>query len=209
MSGEWRVEKMRISFIRHGRLNNVTESMTVSSFHKWMERYDLDGIEKSMDIPIMTVEVIESAKLIVTSDQKRAVQSAAELTNSLSFIQSSLFREAEVPSSFFVPKWVKCKPEVWTFIGRTLWMIGYSKGVESYREVQGRAKQAADILVGYALVHGQIALIGHSYFNTMIGAELRARGWSGPPIFHGKPWSCTEYTFHEAMNGNILNTNLT
>ncbi|PEY35192.1 histidine phosphatase family protein [Bacillus cereus] len=200
---------MRISFIRHGRLHNVTESMTVSSFRKWMERYDLEDMEKSKDIPTKTIEAIESAKLIVTSDQKRAVQSAAELTNSLSFIQNSLFREAEVPSKFFIPEWVKCKPEVWTFMGRALWMIGYSKDVESYREAQGRAKQATDTLVGYALVHGHIALIGHSYFNTMIGAELRARRWSGPPIFHRKPWSCTEYTFHEAMNGNILNTNLT
>ncbi|MGM2836830.1 histidine phosphatase family protein, partial [Bacillus cereus group sp. Bce025] len=24
-----------------------------------------------------------------------------------------------------------------------------------------------------------------------------------------EPWGCTTYTFHEAMNGNILNTNLT
>ncbi|MEY8348317.1 histidine phosphatase family protein [Bacillus cereus] len=200
---------MRISFIRHGRLHTVTELMTASSFHKWMERYDLEGIEKSKDIPIETIEAIESAKLIVASDQKRAVQSAAELTNSLSFIQHSLFREAKIPSEFFVPEWVKCRPEVWTLIGRTLWMIGYSKDVESYREAQGRAKQATDTLVGYALVHGHIALVGHSYFNMMIGAELRARGWSGPPIFHRKPWSCTKYTFHEAMNRNILNTNLT
>lgn len=209
MSGEWRVEKMRISFIRHGRLNNVTELMTVSSFRKWMERYDLASMEKSTDIPIDTIEAIESAKLIVTSDQKRAVQSAAELTNSLSFIQSALFREAEVPSSFYIPKWVKCKPAVWIFIGRTVWIVGYSKGVESYREAQERARQAADTLVGYALVHGHIALVGHSYFNAMIGYELRTRGWSGPPVFHRKPWSCTEYTFREAMNGNILSTNLT
>ncbi|WP_459500954.1 histidine phosphatase family protein [Bacillus sp. C1] len=200
---------MRISFIRHGRLRNVTESMTVSSFHKWIEEYDVASMEKRTDIPIETIEAIESAKLIVTSDQTRAVQSAAKLMGSLSFIQSALFREAEVPSSFYVPPWVKCRPEVWTFIGRTLWVVGYSKGVESCREAQGRAKQATDMLVGYACVHGHIALIGHSYFNTMIGAELRARGWSGPPIFHRKPWSCTEYTFHEAMNGNILNTNLT
>ncbi|WP_410981837.1 histidine phosphatase family protein [Bacillus cereus] len=200
---------MRISFIRHGRLNNVTESMTASSFREWMKRYDLEGMEKSENIPIETIEAIESAKLIVTSDQKSAVQSAAELTGSLSFIQSALFREAQVPSSFLVPKWVKCKPEVWMFIGRALWTTGYSKDVESYREAGERAKQAADTLIGYALIHGCIALVGHSYFNTMIGAELRARDWSGPPIFHRKPWGCTEYTFHEAMNGNILNTNLT
>ncbi|MRS07279.1 histidine phosphatase family protein, partial [Bacillus anthracis] len=26
---------------------------------------------------------------------------------------------------------------------------------------------------------------------------------------HREPWGCTTYTFHEAMNGNVLNTNLT
>ncbi|KEK23617.1 hypothetical protein [Bacillus gaemokensis] len=200
---------MRISFIRHGRLNSVTEAMTIASFREWMERYDVIDIVKGTEIPIETVEATESAKLIVTSDQKHTVQSAAELTGSLSFIQSPLFREAEIPPGFFAPKWVRCKPKVWTVIGRTLWIIGYSKQVESYRAAQMRAKQAADTLVGYTLVHGHIALVGHTYFNTMIGAELRARGWSGPPVFHRKPWGCTEYTFHEAMNGNILNTNLT
>ena len=200
---------MRISFIRHGHLNSVTEYMTVASFREWMERYDSSGMIQGADIPIETIEAIESAKLIVTSDQKRAVQSAAELTKSLFFIQSPLFREVEVPSRFSVPKWIKCKPKVWTLIGRTLWTVGYSAGVESYQEAQERAKQAADTLVGYALVHGHVALVGHGYFNTMTGTELRARGWSGPLIFHRKPWGCTTYTFHEAMNGSVWNTNLT
>ena len=33
-------------------------------------------------------------------------------------------------------------------------------------------------------------------------------GWFGSPILHRKPWGCTTYTFHEAMDGNILNTNI-
>ena len=41
-------------------------------------------------IPTETREAVEAAKLIVTSDQKCAVQSAAELMDSLSFIQFSL-----------------------------------------------------------------------------------------------------------------------
>ncbi len=147
--------------------------------------------------------------MIVTSDQRCAVQSAAELTDSLSFMQNTLFREAEVPTSFYAPKWLKCKPNVWMFIGRTVWILGYHKGVESYKEVRERARQAACLLHRYALVHGSIALVGHNYVNVMIGAELRAMGWSGSPILHREPWGCTTYTFHEAMNGNILNTNLT
>ncbi|EOW9526811.1 histidine phosphatase family protein [Bacillus cytotoxicus] len=200
---------MRISFIRHGRLNHCVTPMTVTAFHEWLKCYDEEDMRAEESIPRETIEAIESSNLVVTSNQKRAVQSAGELTNSLSFIQNKLFREVEVPSHFFAPKWIKCKPKIWTIVGRTLWIIGYSKGVESYREARERAKQAADTLIGYALVHGHIALVGHSYFNTMIGTELRTRGWVGPPIFHRKPWGCTEYTFHEALNGTKLKTNLT
>ncbi|WP_025150967.1 histidine phosphatase family protein [Bacillus sp. H1a] len=200
---------MRISFIRHGRLNSAIEPMTITSFHEWLKRYDGDNGSRECNIPIETIEAIESAKLIVSSDQRRAVQSAAELMDSLSFIQSSLFREVEVPSTFFAPSWFKCKTGTWFFIGRALWMVGYHKEVESYKEARERAREAANMLHRYALVHGRIALVSHSYFNTMIGTELRAMGWSGPPIFHRKPWGCTAYTFHEAMNGNVLNTKLT
>ncbi|MEF7634120.1 histidine phosphatase family protein [Bacillus thuringiensis] len=200
---------MKISFIRHGRLDCTIEPMTVTSFHEWIKGYDLHTITEKQPIPLETREAIEVAKLIVTSDQKCAVQSAAELMDSLCFIQNSLFREAAVPASFYAPKWLKCKLNVWMCIGRALWILGYHKNVESYKEVRERARQAAYVLHRYALVHGSIALVGHNYFNSMIGTELRAMGWSGSPILHRKPWGCTTYTFHEAMDGNILNTNLT
>ncbi|MES5942910.1 MULTISPECIES: histidine phosphatase family protein [unclassified Bacillus cereus group] len=200
---------MKISFIPHGRLDRTIERMTVTSFHEWMKGYDLHAITEKVPIPMETMEAIEAAKLIVTSDQRCAIQSAAELMNSLSFMQNSLFREAEISTNFYAPTWLKCKPNVWMFIGRTLWILGYHKGVESYKEVRERARQAAYLLHRYALVHGSIALVGHNYINAMVGAELRAMGWSGAPILHRKPWGCTTYTFHEAMDGNVLNTKLT
>ncbi|MDA2381363.1 histidine phosphatase family protein [Bacillus cereus] len=200
---------MKISFIRHGRLDCTIEPMTVTSFHEWMKGYDLHTITEKQPIPLETREAVEVAKLILTSNQKCAVQSTAELMDSLSFIQNSLFREAAVPATFYAPKCLKCKLNVWMCIGRALWILGYHKNVESYKEVRERARQAAYVLHRYALVHGSIALVGHNYFNSMIGTELRAMGWSGSPILHRKPWGCTTYTFHEAMDGNILNTNLT
>ncbi|OUB83820.1 histidine phosphatase family protein [Bacillus thuringiensis serovar medellin] len=200
---------MKISFIRHGRLDCTIEPMTVTSFQEWMKGYDLHTVIEKQPIPLETREAVEVAKLIVTSDQKCAVQSAAELMDSLSFIQNSLFREAAVPASFYAPKWLKCKLNVWICIGRALWILGYHKDIESYKEVRERARQAAYVLHRYALVHGSIALVGHNYVNVMIGAELRAMGWSGSPILHREPWGCTTYTFQEAMDGNILNTNLT
>ena len=55
--------------------------------------YDLHTITEKQPIPLETREAVEVAKLIVTSDQKCAVQSAAELMDSLCFIQNSLFKE--------------------------------------------------------------------------------------------------------------------
>lgn len=37
---------MKISFIRHGRLDRTIEPMTVTSFHEWMKGYDLHTINK-------------------------------------------------------------------------------------------------------------------------------------------------------------------
>ena len=38
---------MKISFIRHGRLDRTIEPMTVTSFREWMKGYDLHTIAKS------------------------------------------------------------------------------------------------------------------------------------------------------------------
>ena len=82
---------MKISFIRHGRLDRTIEPMTVTSFHEWMKGCDLHTtITEKASIPLETREAVEAAKLIVTSDQRCAVQSAAELMDSLSFIQNPL-----------------------------------------------------------------------------------------------------------------------
>ena len=93
---------MKISFIRHGRLDRTIEPMTVTFFREWMKGYDLHTITEKAPIPMETREAVEAAKLIVSSDQRCAVQSAAELVDSLSFIQNSLFREAEIPASFML-----------------------------------------------------------------------------------------------------------
>ena len=79
---------MKISFIRHGRLDRTIEPMTVTFFREWMKGYDLHTITEKAPIPMETREAVEAAKLIVSSDQRCAVQSAAELVDSLSFIQN-------------------------------------------------------------------------------------------------------------------------
>lgn len=201
--------EIQISFIRYGHLDMQNETMTITEFQTWMEAYGSIDIMKGDMISRETIEVVRAAKLVVSSDSKQAVQSAVTLTESLSFIQSPLFREAVVPSYFPVPSWLKCRYNTWVLLGRVLWVMGYSKGVESYGEAKLRAKQAADTLVGYVTVFQRIVLVGHGYFNMLIGLELRARGWNGLPTFKVKPWECTVYTFHKVIEGDMLKTTFT
>lgn len=93
---------MRISFIRHGRLDSTIEPMTIISFREWMKQYDLGTTVKETPIPIETIEMIESAKLVVTSDQRRAAQSTAELTDSLSFVQNPLLGKLKFQRVFML-----------------------------------------------------------------------------------------------------------
>lgn len=200
---------MKISFIRYGPLDAANEAITATQFQQWLETYNDSNIKQTTYVPERTMQVIRNAKLVVSSDSKQTIQSAVKLTDSFSFIQSPLFREALIPSQLPAPKWFKCKRRAWITFGRTLWIMGHAKGVESYDEVKIRAKQAADTLIGYAMVFQHIVLVGHSYFNMLIGLELRARGWSGPPIFQAKPWGCTVYTFHKAIEGDMLKATFT
>lgn len=39
---------MRISFIRHGRLESTIEPMTIISFREWMKQYDLGTTVKKL-----------------------------------------------------------------------------------------------------------------------------------------------------------------
>ncbi|MFX3661524.1 MAG: histidine phosphatase family protein [Ectobacillus sp.] len=175
--------------------------MNIRQFEGWMQRYEEEGIIAEDQIPIQTVKAVRSAKLIASSPEKRATQSAALLTGSLTFVQNPLFREVALPLSPPVPEWIKLKPGGWFVVSRAFWLAGYSKNVESYEQARQRAKQATDLLIGYALCYQKVVLVGHSFFNSMIAKELKVRGWIGPALQNREYWGCTTYKYNKALEG--------
>ncbi|MFD3447516.1 hypothetical protein ACFDTO_23270 [Microbacteriaceae bacterium 4G12] len=192
---------MQISLIRHGRSIVHSDFMNVEQFQAWIEQYNQEGIRSEAKFPPKTVAAIESAKFILSSDSKQAIQSATLLTHSLSFIQNKIFREAEIATYVPMPTWLKLKPRLWLTLGRTFWLVGYGEDVETYDEAKFRAKQAADLLIGYALCYQKVVLIGHRFFNMMIAKELRQRGWTGPLFLNQQHWGCTTYQYHKVLEG--------
>jgi broad specificity phosphatase PhoE len=190
---------MQISLIKHGR-SSLQSSMNVKQFQEWLERCNQEGDVQKEQVPADTVEAIHAAKLVVASASAQAIQSAALLTDSLSFVQNPIFCEVNLPV-LSVPKWMKMKPDSWVFIHRAMWLAGYTKNTETYEQVRFRAKQAVDLLVGYALCYQKVALVGHGFFNSMIAKELKQRGWVGPVFMNQEHWSSNTYKYPKAFEG--------
>ena len=63
--------------IRHGK-SLLTENDKISGFEfkKWVEKYDYNGVIKESTYPSTTLEKVATANIVITSDLKRAVESA-------------------------------------------------------------------------------------------------------------------------------------
>ncbi|WP_416825565.1 histidine phosphatase family protein [Ectobacillus polymachus] len=200
---------MKISLIKHGRKEMTSDFMNARQFRKWLVQYNKKNILPEKNIPNDTVEAIRSAKIVLSSTATSAIQTATLLTDSLSFVQNPIFDETDLPFVIKVPQWVKLKPSGWITMSRTLWMAGFSNHIESYAQATHRAKQATDLLIGYALCYDRVALVGHDYFNTMIAKELRKRGWSGPMLVSYDYWDTATYEFPKALEGRKQGFGLT
>lgn len=68
---------MEISLIRHGKSKCTKNNrITCKEFKDWVERYDYNGVFEENSYPSDTLEKISTANIVITSDLKRAVESA-------------------------------------------------------------------------------------------------------------------------------------
>ena len=71
------------------------------------------------------------------------------------------------------------RPRHWNALGRIAWMLGWSRGRESWPAARHRSKLAAARLAELAHDHGSVLLVGHGLLNILIQCALRATGWTG------------------------------
>lgn len=185
---------MEITLIRHGRSQLVeNDKMTGLDFMQWVEKYDNHGVFEESTYPSETIEKIAAAKIVVTSDLKRAIESAKLLNPAVTGISDPIFRETELPS--VAMKLLKIKPNIWAVLLRILWLCGYSHECESLTDAKLRALKAAQQLMDLAEEHGSVALVGHGFINSFIAKELQKKGWTGKRNTSAKHWNCTSYKF--------------
>ncbi|PAE22747.1 histidine phosphatase family protein [Bacillus sp. 7894-2] len=185
---------MEITLIRHGRSAHIeNHRMSSREYKKWVEMYDLLGILEGEICPADAIEKGATTSILLTSDLRRAIESARTLNPSAKIQSDPLFREMDLPVPDMNFPGVRLRPNTWAVILRLLWICGYSQGCESYFDAKKRAKQASLKLTSFAREHQHAVLIGHGFFNLYIAKELQKAGWTGMRRTGSKHWNAVTY----------------
>ena len=83
---------MEISLVRHGRSAHVSRQwITAAHFLDWVTAYDAAGVLPEANHPVHTKQKIAEARLVVTSDLTRSIESAAQLNPEANSLQARFF----------------------------------------------------------------------------------------------------------------------
>lgn len=168
---------MQITLLRHGKpafeLKGKVRARELGSI---VESYDLSGIA---DLPLdETVLAVQSSQFVVCSHLPRSIESAKALGFSDIHLQDSLFGETTIPH--FSRGSLSLPIGAWVVLLRVLWLFGFSKNGESFKQAKNRARLAANKLIALAETHHDVLLVGHGFINHCIAKKLKNRGWKMP-----------------------------
>lgn len=184
---------MKIILVRHGEPDMAEyTSGKDGTYGEWLKKYNASGIRQEMRPPEELLELIDEVDVLISSDLKRALDSARLLAGNKVIMQNPIFREFELPES--KRKLPKFSPGIWSFIFRVLWFSGYSNKSENFTDAKKRIKLSADKLTDLAIKHSDVVLVGHGLMNRFIGAELKKQGWRKGRYGGKGYWSYFEYT---------------
>lgn len=167
---------MEIVLVRHGKPSLVeSRTLSASAFSRWIVGYNNSGILSGSKPPLALISLLQS-HYIISSDLKRAVDSADRCNSQKNKLQLNLLREMEIPEFNFP---IKLTANSWLLLNRLLWFVNIGREVESFSDAKNRAKLAAIELVKLAIKHNKVAVFGHGLMNRYIAKELIKLGWNG------------------------------
>lgn len=167
--------------------------LTSDQYREWWGRYELGGLRPGQSPPEHVRKAAERAGAVFASTRQRSIETAKAACGERDFTRDALFIEAPLPPPHF-PKFMRFSPRTWGVISRFWWwFFGHHEGQETRREAQARASKAAEILDDQAAKGQDVLLVAHGFFNTMIGLELRRRGWRCVEDRGFKYWSTRHF----------------
>lgn len=181
---------LRIILVRHGVPDATADerrAITGRDIGRWYRRYNELGIAETMPPPPTLVDAAASAGCIVSSDLRRAMESAARLAGSYPVRIDPDLREVGFPEALNAG--IALSPGTWVMLARAAWLLNRCDAGETMRETRARAGRLADRLGELARSHGSVVAVGHGWFNQFVASELRRRRWRGPWFMPSRHWS--------------------
>ncbi len=184
--------RLRIVLARHGRPDLPDEARRPISgrdIGRWYRIYNESGIVDA-PAPAHLRDAARGTPRIVTSDLRRAIESAGRITSAAVHVEAAL-REVGFPES--LDSSLRLPPNLWVFLARAAQMLDQHDEVGGRAAVQARASSVAATLGHLAGEHQRVVAIGHGWFNRFVARELRRQGWRGPRFVPSAYWSSVIY----------------
>lgn len=181
---------MEIILLRHGKPEiELNGYIKANEFKQLAIAYAQSGIQEH---PPEYLKQDFKSHYVVCSDLERSVQSARKLElNNIDLI-TELFKETDIPH--FNKSNIKLPVTAWLIILRVMWLFGFKKNGESFKQAKIRAKEAANKLIELAEQNDKVILVGHGLINRLIAQQLCLNNWSGPKSPGKKYWEFGIYT---------------
>jgi len=183
---------MVIILLRHGKPDIPSlNKLSASAFCEWVRDYNASGLSMSSKPTHEASTCASDCKAIVCSNLPRSIESGIALNAEKVILTDSIFNEAGLPSANW--RRLKLSPKLWAVFFRVLWLLGYSRNSESFKEAKTRAVEAVKILTELANEHEKVVFVGHGVYNRILANELRRNGWEGSKYQGSKHWSYGVY----------------
>lgn len=173
-----------IILVRHGPVAlKAPGLLSFQAFRSYIDAYEHSGIEPSSRPPEALARLVCGAPSVFASDALRVTETLARL-GAKAHVADSAFREAP-----------PLAPDLPLILPAVLWLAlarargEFDPALAAERDgLRRRAGECCERLLA-ASAGGDVALVGHGWFNRYAALALAARGWrkTGGPGF-GRPW---------------------
>jgi broad specificity phosphatase PhoE len=183
-----------ITLVRHGTPDwDFRTPIPGAALAHWLEGERAAALATTQRPSAELSAQVRHAGCVVVSPLRRSIESARAVAPGVDPIVDECFTEPALPSAPASASRLRFRPGVWTWLARSAWFCGWSRGVETFRAARARASRAAGTLAALATEHGDVVLIGHGLMNILIAAELRRLGWRGPRFPRPRHWAFAVY----------------
>jgi broad specificity phosphatase PhoE len=182
----------RVILIRHGRpALPISPKAGHEGFRAYIGEYEEAGLDPASLPPAELADLVGGLDAVFTSDKTRAHESARVLAPAARVIADPLFMEAPLAAPRL--PLLRMRVPKWAVVARVLWYMGFHPGIEPWASARARARKAAAILIARAEADGTAVLVGHGYFNFLIGRVLRAKGFRQTGRHRARFWNAVIY----------------